>query len=576
MTTVTPQIRIRTGIPDRRDTAAMFQSALEACVAGDLPLGLARFSEVLAIDPTSADAWFNMAKVLRDLGRIDEAVAAYRNASDLGPLDPLPLYNLGNMFRSLGRPADAVVAYTGAVQREPHMAPLQNNLGLALEESGQTAEALTAYRRAVTADPKAAEAYNNLGALLDRLGSSDDAECALRHALTLRPGYAEALYNLAGVLRMRGRSAEAEEMYRMAVHLQPEFPEALVNHASVLQDIGRNQEAIASLREAVSQRPSCIEAHYNLGFALLKEGFFDEGWEEYEWRLRMPDGIDPHRLPRCPRWNGEPLDGRSLLLLAEQGYGDTLQCARFVPVLADRGARVILQARSPLGPLLETVEGVDTVIGIDVDLPKTDFYSPLFSVPLVLGLREETIPTHVPYVYPHSAEVQRWQAVLGSGQEEVHVGCAWSGSPEHANDRVRSICREDFFSHLAMPGVVFHSVQIGSGSDGAGARIPCIDHTERLKSFMDAAALMVNLDLIISVDTAAAHLAGALGRFAWILLPWNADWRWLSGREGSPWYPTIRLFRQDADRSWSTVLQRVRAELERVRGRIRSAGGNRA
>lgn len=557
------------------DVAALFRSGVEACLDGRLDAALSRFEEVLSLDPFSADAWFNTAKVLSDLGRSEEALAAYRKAADLDRKDPLALYNLGNILRGMGRPSDAVRVYREALGREPHMAPLLNNLGLVLEETGRVEEALTAYRDAVTCDPQLAEAHTNLGVLLDRLGLFSEAEPVLRQALALRPRSARMLYNLGGMLHRQGRFHEARAAFKAAVQLQAHFPEALVNLASVLQATGERGEAVACLRAAVRQRPDFAEAHYNLALALLQSGAYAEGWQEYEWRLSLPDALHPSSLPSIPRWNGDSLRGRTLLLVTEQGYGDTIQCVRFIPALAAAGARVVLQTRPALIPLLRTLSGLARVVSTGEPAPEADAWCPLFSLPLHLGISELNLPADVPYLSPSVQDHRRWEQRVGRDQDRIHCGLAWSGNPRHNNDRFRSLGGDDLRALLGIPGVVMHSVQaepVSWAGSVPDEMPPPIDHSAELHTFADAAALMLHMDLIVTVDTAAAHLAGALGRPVWVLLPSQADWRWLTDRDTSPWYPTARLFRQKFRGEWGSVTQVVRAELLRLAASRQSRG----
>jgi hypothetical protein len=309
----------------------------------------------------------------------------------------------------------------------------------------------------------------------------------------------------------------------------------------------------------VELRPDFSDAHYNLGLALLQTGDFAEGWLEYEWRFRRTGGTNPLRHQEIPRWEGESPAHKTILLYAEQGYGDALQCIRYVPLFARAGARVVVECRRELHSLFSVIEGVHEVVAPGDPLPLCEMQSPLFSLPRLFNTRLETIPVAMPYLQAGPSAVCRWRNVLRPASALLHVGLVWEGNPEHANDHQRSISRE-FFRNLSLPpGILFHSL------DPHGVEsefpLPVMDHAAHLTDFKETAALITNLDLVITVDTAVAHLAGALAKPVWVLLPFAADWRWLQNRSDSPWYPTMRLIRQPAQGRWDAVLTEVEQAL---------------
>jgi Flp pilus assembly protein TadD len=534
------------------------------------------FRENVRLHPSSADAWFNLGKALADAGAYAEAVLAYRHSTELDPADASAYYNLGNTLRLAGDIVGAIAAYQTAVLYDSGNAAIHTNLGSAREAAGDTLGAVDAYRAALRCDPPSPEALNNLGGALGHLGLLTQAEDACRAAVDVKPDSASAWYNLAGIIAQQGRVEEAESAYRSALGLQPDLPEALVNLAGVVQELGRPGEAIGLLRQAIALRPMFAEAHYNLSLALLQTGVWTEGWREFEWRHATGEGRLPLRISDPPVWDGAIHPDETLLVREEQGYGDTLQCARFVPLLASRGMRIVLECRKELFPLF--AGWGDTVQLSTPDLPVTgvDRVVGMFSLPKLLEVTPDTVPVNVPYIgCPHAARVL-WHSRICSGDRAVHVGLVAAGNPAHRNDRNRSIPTRELSGLFGISGIVWHTFLAESDErrDQFPKDLTMSHHGDAIRDFGDTAAIMECLDLVISVDTAAAHLAGALGRPVWILLPFNADWRWLRQRGDSPWYPSARLFRQVRRGDWGSVVARMQEELRgmvsvRIQGEMR-------
>ena len=435
-------------------------------------------------------------------------------------------------------------------------------LGATRQMQGRAEEAATAYRQAVRLAPDHTEALNNLGVALHALRRNDEALDVLRRAIAIAPEYAEAHNNLGNALRERGDFDEAEACYRRALELKPDYAEARHNLGNAHKSQGRLAEALACYDRALENRPDMAQVHLSRALTLLGAGDFARGWPEYEWRLRCPQFAIPP-LPQ-PRWDGRPLDGKTILLYADHGLGDAIQFIRYAPMVKDRVGRVVVLCRAPLARLLATCSGVDLVVVEGAPFSDCDVHAPLMSLPGIFGTDAMNAPADVPYLSADPDVVDAWDEQLPSSNG-LRIGIAWQGNPVHVRDHLRSLRLEQFEPIARRPDVQLYGLQKGPGREQIavlGDRFPVVDLGGRLDDLMDTAAVMMNLDLVISVDTAVAHLAGALGVPAWVALPFEADWRWLSGREDSPWYPTIRLFRQRRWGDWDDVFARITAALD--------------
>jgi tetratricopeptide (TPR) repeat protein len=547
----------------------LWRCAVAACVAGDLPEGERLLRLYVVQKPGSADGWFNLGKVLRDGGNPEEAVAAYRTAARLAPRDPLVLYNLGNVLLDLCRPAEAIAVYRQARMLDPHLPGLNNNLGRALEERGDLAGALLAFTCAVSDAPYHAAAQMHHGHLLLQMGRPGEAEESYRRAVAAAPAEADAHYNLAGALLACDRYEEADHEFAEALRLRPAFPEALVNRGIGFLLTERTDEAISVLRTAVDLRPDFAEAHLNLAVALLQQGEYEAGWQEYAWRFRTADGKNPRRHPEIPEWQGEPLDGMTLLIYQEQGMGDILQCVRFVPALIRMGARVVIDCQSGLHRLLRFLP--DAAILSDAHAAESagvDLVCPVFSLPRILGITPSTVPAHVPYLKIDPDIVARWRRITGANAGELRVGLAWAGNPAHSNNRRRSLPEELLTGILSVPGVEFHSLHTSAPAVQHAALLR--HHGAEVGDLGEVAGLMSALDLVITIDTSFAHLAGGLGLPVWLLLNFGGDWRWMQHSTDTPWYPSMRIFRQHVPGDWPGVMARVEEALCRKVGRDRT------
>jgi Flp pilus assembly protein TadD len=471
---------------------------------------------------------------------------------------------LGNSLLQAGRHADAAVAYERALALAPGNARIHNNLAVARAEQGRFAAAVAGYRAALRLDPDYAEAHYNLGNALRELARPADALVAYERACALRPDWPAAHCNRGLALASQGREALAESAYRRALSLQPDYPLAHNNLGLALELQGRLGEAMAHFDRALELAPELASAHSNRAQLHLLQGDFRAGWPEYEWRWRLPGVSLP--VLAIPSWDGAPLNGRSVLLRAEQGFGDTLQFVRLAPLLKAMGGEVVLECQPILTRLLATAPGIDAVVARGEALPHCDVQIPVASLPGVLGLLDpDCVPSDVPYLSAEPGLVDRWRDALAS-HDGCKVGIAWKGNPRHPQDAHRSIPREAFAPLAEVRGTTLFSLQVDEVAAEAPWLVDVVGGRHPLLGFADTAAILANLDLVISCDTATAHLAGALARPVWIALPLVPDFRWLLEREDSPWYPTARLFRQTRLDDWQEVFLRIAMALARYAG----------
>jgi tetratricopeptide (TPR) repeat protein len=528
---------------------------------------LASFERALEIKPDDVDALNNRGFTLQELRRPVEALASYDRALALRPDHAGALYNRAAVLSDLHRPAEALASYDRVLALRPDYVEALNNRGLVLLDLHRPAEALASFERAVAIRPDHASALNNRGNTLQDLQRPAEALASYDQLLTVRPDHAEALYNRGVVLRDLHRLAEALASFDRVLSINPDHVDALNNRGVVLRDLNRPLEALASYDRALSIDPDNAETHSNRSCLRLLLGDFDRGWEEFEWRWRVRDFARWRRGFAEPLWHGdEPLEGRTILLHAEQGFGDAIQLIRYVALVAAKGARVVLEVPPPLKELCARIAGAALVIGAGEELPGFDCHCPLLSLPLAFKTRLDTIPKTVPYVWPGEQRVMEWKHRLPeSGLRRI--GIAWAGNPKFKGDHTRSIGLAQLSPLLSAPGIEFLGLQkdLREGDREILRNNPHVTYAgDAIGDFDDTAAIMSSADLVISSDTSVAHLAGAMGKPVWVLLQSVADWRWLLDRADSPWYPTARLFRQPEAGDWHSVIRRVEEELLRV------------
>lgn len=430
--------------------------------------------------------------------------------------------------------------------------------GQSLQGQGELGAAAECYEEAVALDPSQAPAHNNLGNVYLALGRLNDAATSFRSAIAVDASLAEAHVNLGIVLHRSGELGEAAECYRAALAAKPTLAEASLNLGHLLEERGDLAAATDSYRAAVAARPDLAEAHFNLALRLLQAGDFRRGWEEYEWRFRLPELAPFWPHANRPRWDGADLRGKTILLYAEQGFGDALQFVRYVPLVAARGGKVVLSCSPKLMALFATVAGVTAVHNAETPAPEFDLCCSLLSLPSIFGTTLDTIPAATPYLHPPGDAAERWRARFAAEGSGLKVGLFWATESKNRMTPLRSLELGQLEPLARSTGVRFYSLQRGAAAAQARPKgMTLVDLSPELADFADDAGLLANLDLIITINTATAHLAGALGRPVWTLVHYPPDWRWLEGRADSPWYPTMRLFPRGRAEPWGTVLERV-------------------
>jgi tetratricopeptide (TPR) repeat protein len=523
------------------------------------------FGRAADLDPESATTHANLGRACTALGRLDEAITACAKAIQLQPNLAEAHNQLGVALGAQGRLEEAVAAFQKAVKLRPGYAVAHNNLGIALRTMGRLDDAAAAYRRAIRIQPDYIEAINDLGNILETLGRSDEAIAAFRQAILAAPGDADLHNNLGIALREKGRIEEAVGSYSRAIALDPRHAEAHHNLGNALGQLGRLGDAQAACIRALEINPQDAQAKFLSGTLHLLAGEFSLGWPRYEERWDIPEATSPRRDFAQPVWDGSALEGRRVLIHEEQGFGDAIQFIRYAPLVADRGGQVILECSGSLAEVFSTVKGVGQIVVAGEPLPPFDIHIPMMSLPLTFGTTVESIPQNVPYISADAARCEFWRAWLAENDSILKVGIVWGGRTDTTQRSLRSVRLRDWLPIFRVPDVDFVSLQVGRGIEQIKqlpGRQPVRDASCHIEDFADTAALVSQLDLVIAVDTAVAHLAGALGKPVWVLLPFAPDWRWMLGREDSPWYPSMRLFRQQRALEWEPVISRVRKELQ--------------
>jgi Tfp pilus assembly protein PilF len=499
-------------------------------------------------------------------GLLDQAAALYRRVLEAVPEQPDALHLLGRIAEARGDPAQALGLIDGAIAANGRVSAFHASRGSVLLSLGRSEDAARSLRRALSLEPNSAEANNVLGNATLALGKPAAAIECYRRALALRPEYPEALNNLGSALRASGRLEEAEAELARAIALRPSYASALANLGLVLQERARYGEALEMYDRAIAADPTHASARGNRAMLLLLLGRLQEGFAEYEWRWRMPGFATPARTFPQPMWDGTDLGQRTLFMHAEQGLGSAIQFVRYVGLLARQGSRVIIECRRPLHRLFETSlaspGGSVAVVRRGNALPPFDCHAPLMSLPHLLGTTMQSIPAEIPYLRAPPADGTTWRARL-AGSPRPWIGLVWAGNPKHENDHNRSMAAPHLAPLVASARASFFSLQVPAAPQDLAALPPgrVDDLAPALGDLADTAAVIENLDLVVSVDTASAHLAGALGKSVWLLLPYVPEWRWLLNREDSPWYPTMRLFRQHQAGDWADVVERVKVAL---------------
>lgn len=585
-----------------RHVDALHMLGLVGLQTGRLDMARELIGKAVQLKPDFAEAHSNLGNVLQQSGQLEQAIASWRRALRFKPQIAEVHCNLGLALLEQKHLDEAEASLRQALRLRPDYPDAHSNLGNVLKERGKPAEAIACYQQALRIRPDFAQAYVNLGVVLHEQGQPEEAVACYQQALRCDPHHREVAGNLGLALKDLGRLDEALANLQRAVQLAPANPDAHVNLGVVLQQLGRLAEAAGCYQQALRVKPDDAKAHYNLGMTLLHLGHWQQGWAEYEWRWQT-EGFNPPEFPH-PLWDGSPLAGRTLLLITEQGLGDTLQFIRFAPLakslpenrlglvpFAVPGAqkvpdalsagdsrpgseqlcgKVLVNCQGALVRLLAGCAGIDRLIPQGQPLPPFDVYAPLMSLPRLLGISLAAVSTGASYLSADLQLIESWRQRL-PGPETFKVGIAWQGNPTYREDRRRSFPLLRFAPLAALAGVQLFSLQKGHGIEQVQAAADRVSVTvlgenldEAAGTFMDTAAIMKNLDLVVTSDTSIAHLAGGLGVPVWVAIPFACDWRWLEEREDCPWYPTMRLFRQPAPGNWEAVFERMAATLRQV------------
>ncbi|MCC6928892.1 MAG: tetratricopeptide repeat protein [Gemmatimonadaceae bacterium] len=586
--------------PNDRAAQAHFNDAVARHLAGDAKGAIALYKKALAADPGFAEACNNLATLFASRGDEGEAeqlleravalkpdygeahnniglmratrgdharaVPAFERAIALDGTKPAWLNNLGNSYVEMFRFADALETYDAALRIDPTNAECWSNRGLALRGLRRPEEASASFRRAIALVPAHVNAISNLAVVLKEQKQLDEAVTTMARATELDPANVAVWVNFAAIHEARGEYDRMRELAQRALEIDPNYPEAYNLLANAEMEAGRYDEALALYERSLALDPDNRNANWNLALIWLLHGDFERGWKQFEWRKRLQSVVFDHGTYPGAQWEGESLAGRDILLHSEQGIGDAIQFIRYARLLKAQGARrVYLECPYPIVPLLSGVAGVDGVIARGVTLPSYDVHANLMSLPALLGTTLASVPARVPYI-PVEPRAARDLVAVEPG--ELAVGFVWAGNPVHARDFLRSAPLDAFRALAATPGARFFSLQKGEAAERELAAHPIdgvVNLAPHLNDFRDTAAVIDALDLVITVDTSVAHLAGALGKETWLLLPHVPDFRWMLERDDSPWYPTMRLYRQSVPRDWESVFAHVeRALRERV------------
>lgn len=558
---------------------ALHHLGIVALQSRDPATAMQMIGQAVALNPANPAAHSNFGMACEDAGQPEAALVSYDRAIGLKPDYAEAILNRGNILQTLRRWPEALASYERIIALAPQYADAYNNRGNVLRKLGRRHEALESYAHAIRLKPDFAQALSNRGVVQKELRDLDEALASFDSALALSPGNAEILNNRANALHEMDRLDEALRDWDKALALHPEFVEAHINRGNALRELGRLDEAAACFAHALRIDPDHAGAQWTLSLLRLLRGDYEGGLPLYEarWDHGATLAVTNQRNFRQPRWRGDaPIAGRTILLHAEQGLGDTLQFCRYANAVAAMGARVVLEVQGPLVRLMQRLEGVSHVIAAGDPLPDFDLHCPLLSLPLALNTTLASIPAKGAYLHADPALASHWRARLGP-HDRPRIGLVWCSGlhpsqPELWRVNKRRDVPFELLAGINATALAFYSLQKGDPYEAQTAKLQSdywqgnnfYNFTSELHDFADTAALIANLDLVITVDTAVAHLAGAMGKPAWVMLPFAADWRWLTGRTDSAWYPSVTLYRQHLANDWSQVLERIKADLARL------------
>ena len=540
--------------PGEAGVWAMLGDALR--IAGDAAAGADALAKAALLAPDDTDIAAEWALALLESGEATAALAALAERETALETSARGQAVLADAYRQAGRPGDAIAPYRRLLDLEPGNINARVSLGVCLQDTGDLSGAIACYEAALAQEPDSAEALTNLGLARSAQGDQDAALKALEHAASLDPENPATQCGLGAVLQKLGRAADAADCFETAIAAAPGDANAWSNLGNARQDQLMLDEALTAHDRAAALAPDDGEVHWNRAMSLLLSGDLTSGFAAYEWRAKTKDHAPPAH--GSPRWQGGNASGLRLLLIAEQGFGDAIQFARYAPLMQRRGADISIQCHPKLTGLLETLDGAPKVFATGAPLPPVDAHAPLMSLPHLLGTTLESVPAGIPYL--DVASGSEHPPATGGRRR---IGLCWTGNPNHPDNPHRSVPFEAFAPFLGNQGIDWRGLQFGPAAEDAAGRLADDPAwTASLDGFGNTAAALQSCDLVITIDTSTAHLAGALGRPVWLLLKYAPDWRWMIGRDDSPWYPTVRLFRQTAPGDWNDVLTRLEAALK--------------
>jgi Flp pilus assembly protein TadD len=530
----------------------LLEKALQLHTAGQLGEAEQLYRQVLRLAPEDPDALHLLGALMAQQGNAVVALDLIDRAIQIDPACPDFYNNKGLILLNTGRYEESAVAHRKAIELNPQLPEAHNNLGNALVKCDRLAEAAAAFANTISLKPDYARAHTNLGVVFHRQNKLDEAIASYRTALNYEPNHAESHSNLGVALRETGDLEQAIAEYRAAIAADPNCIDAYANLGAALHDVGRSEEAIAAHTRAIELNPRSAPPHYNLALTLLQSGDFVRGFTEYEFRAYS---VWSRNQFKTPPWDGHDLAGRSILVHGEGGFGDIIQFSRFVPMVKDRGGRVIFQVLPELVRLFASLGGAETVVSKSEPAPAFEYHCPLLSLPHIFGTMLETVPNK-PYLSADAALARQWAGRF-AGETRRRIGLAWTGSPRLRSHHIRTVPLESVAALGDLPNVRIASLQQDHPRAEPPTGVKWDNWMSEVGDFADLAGLIANLDLVVSADTAAAHLAGAMGKKVYLLLPQFGDWRWLRNRADSPWYPSMTIIRQQSAGDWAGVVARL-------------------
>ena len=553
------------------DHQNLLDRAFQLHQSGRVPEALDLYNKVLPWQQNNAQLLDLIGTANLYIGQMEQGIGLIQRSLAINPNNPTAHNNIGLALQALKRLDKALESYGNALAIKPDFAEAYYNGGNVLRELKRLDQALASYDKALAIKPDFVEAHYNRGTVLRGLKRLDEALASYDTALAINPNYANAHHNRGIALRELKRPDEALASYDKALAIKPDFADVYCNRGVALTDLRRLDEALADYDKALAIKPNFADAHFSKSALLILVGRYLEGWSLYEWRLKQDETKAAYYTFSKPAWRGhEDVQGKKLLIYAEQGFGDVIQFCRYLPQLHELGADLIVEVPKRLVTLISTLKCPMSVFAKGAQLPTFDTYCPMMSLPHIFKTTVETIPAETPYLFSDAEKVQRWQEKLGS-KDRLRIGLVWSGSKSHKDDFIRSIALERLLPITNLPSMELHSLQkeYQQADFEILKQYPEIrQHQDEFGDFSDTAALIECMDLVVSVDTSVAHAAGAMGKPVWILLPFSPDYRWMLDRRDTPWYPTAKLYRQPHFDDWQSVITMVQQDLVKLTAKI--------